>query len=123
MNNRPHSDVSNLLIYAATQTFERPASGFTMVIELEPKSTVAVGYGKTHVEEQYYCNFGVNPEYASTLRAGRLRTVGSDKAGEVRVVELADHPFFVGNLFLPQQNSSPQSPHPLVKAFIRASNR
>lgn len=96
--------------------------GRTLVIELEPNSKVAVAYGKTQVEEQYYCNFGVNPDYAATLRAGKMRIVGSDKEGEVRAVELADHPFFVGTLFLPQQNSSPQSPHPLIKAFIKASN-
>lgn len=97
--------------------------GRTLVIELEPKSTVAMAYGRTRAEEHYYCNFGVNPDYAGTLREGGLRVVGSDKEGEVRIVALADHPFFVGTLFLPQQNSSPQSPHPLIQAFIRASSR
>ncbi len=96
--------------------------GRTLLIELEPNSTVERAYGKTRVEEQYYCNFGVNPDYAGSLRAGRLRIVGSDKEGEVRAVELANHPFFVGTLFLPQQNSSLQSPHPLIKAFLRASS-
>lgn len=97
--------------------------GRKLVIELEPKSTVAIAYGRTRAEEQYYCNFGVNPDYVGTLRGGRLRIVGSDKEGEVRLVELADHPFFVGTLFLPQQNSSPESPHPLIKAFVGTCSR
>jgi CTP synthase (UTP-ammonia lyase) len=97
--------------------------GRKMTIELRPESKVAAAYGKTCVEEQYYCNFGVNPDYTSVFRAGSLRIVGSDKEGELRVVELEDHPFFVGTLFLPQQNSSPQSPHPLIEAFLRAAER
>jgi len=45
---------------------------------------------------------------------------GSDSEGEVRVIELPGHPFFIGTLFVPHMRSTPQRPHPLVTAFVRA---
>ncbi len=44
-----------------------------------------------------------------------------DEQGEVRIVELRDHPFFVATLFLPQVTSSAGEPHPLIAAFLRAA--
>ena len=44
--------------------------------------------------------------------------VGAD--GEVRVVELADHPFFMATLFLPQARSTRATPHPVLAGFAAA---
>jgi len=44
-----------------------------------------------------------------------------DQDGEARIVELADHPFFLATLFVPQVSSSPTQPHPLISAFLRAA--
>ena len=93
-----------------------------MTITLDPRSLVARIYGRTRVQEQYLCNFGVNPDYLDTLRSGALRVVGADAEGTVRAVELPGHPFFVGTLFLPQHGSTQSEPHPLVSAFVRASS-
>jgi CTP synthase (UTP-ammonia lyase) len=41
--------------------------------------------------------------------------------GEARAVELYAHPFFVATLFQPQLSSSPDKPHPLVTAFVKAA--
>jgi CTP synthase (UTP-ammonia lyase) len=95
--------------------------GRTLNIRLQSGSLAARAYGRTDVAEQYYCNFGVNPEFVGALRKGALQMVGSDDEGEVRVVELAGHPFFIGTLFVPQTSSTPESPHPLVSAFLRAA--
>jgi len=97
--------------------------GRTMTISLKPESLVARLYGRTSSQEEYFCNFGVNPDYVNALEPGALRIVGSDDEGAVRVVELADHPFFVGTLFLPQLTSSPSAPHPLVSGFLRVSSQ
>jgi CTP synthase (UTP-ammonia lyase) len=94
--------------------------GRTMSITLAPGSMLAQIYGRNPVEEEYLCNFGVNPEYVETLRSGPLRVAGSDAEGLVRAVELPEHPFFIGTLFLPQHRSTPSEPHPLVSAFLRA---
>jgi CTP synthase (UTP-ammonia lyase) len=94
--------------------------GRTMSITLQPGSLVARSYGQTKIHEQYRCNFGVNPEYVDFVRSSALRIVGSDEEGAVRVVELMEHPFFVGTLFVPQLTSAPSAPHPLVSGFVKA---
>ena len=53
--------------------------------------------------EQYYCNFGVNPDYVSFLTQGLLRISGADAEGEVRVDEHSGHSLFIGTPFVPQQ--------------------
>jgi len=110
--------------YAST-LFVTPLScslaGQTMRVRIEPGSLAAEAYGATDVEERYHCNFGVDPRYQSLLHDGGLRVAGTDAGGEVRVVEIPDHPFFVATLFVPQTGSSPGRPHPLVTAFVRAA--
>jgi CTP synthase (UTP-ammonia lyase) len=94
--------------------------GRTMTISLVPGSMLAGIYGSTSVREDYFCSFGVNPEYVSTLQSGALKVVASDDEGAVRAVELSGHPFFVGTLFQPQLSSTASRPHPVVSAFIKA---
>jgi len=94
--------------------------GRTMSITLQSDSLVARSYGRTKIQEQYRCNFGLNPEYENVLRSSALRVVGSDNEGVVRVVELAGHPFFVGTLFVPQLTSARSAPHPLISGFVKA---
>jgi CTP synthase (UTP-ammonia lyase) len=94
--------------------------GRSMTVRFQPGSLVARLYGRTSAQEQYRCNFGVNPAYAEKLQSGPLRIVGSDDEGVARVVELAEHPFFVGTLFIPQLTSTPTAPHPVVSGFLQA---
>lgn len=95
--------------------------GRELVISLQPGSLVASIYGTASVTEQYYCNFGINPDHSATLAAHDLAIVGSDADGEARVVELRSHPFFVGTLFVPQLRSRAASPHPLILCFLKAA--
>jgi CTP synthase (UTP-ammonia lyase) len=97
--------------------------GRTLTIKLVPGSLIASLYGQTTVQEQYHCNFGVNPDYVDTLGSGALHIVGSDNEGAVRAVELSGHPFFLGTLFLPQHTSTPTAPHPLITGFFKACDR
>lgn len=96
--------------------------GRTMTITLQSHSLIARLYGRTIAHEQYYCNFGVNPEFLAPLFSGELKVTGSDAEGIARAVELPSHPFFVGTLFLPQHNSSPTAPHPLITGFLKAAS-
>ena len=84
---------------------------------------VARIYGQTSVDEEYLCNFGINPNYLNTLRSGLLTAAGSDPEGALQAVELPGHPFFVGTLFLPQHRSTRSNPHPLISAFVTAASR
>jgi predicted N-acetyltransferase YhbS len=97
--------------------------GRSLEISLRPESLVAHTYGKTFVKEQYYCNFGVNPACENLIGAADLAVVGSDNEGEVRVVELRGHPFYVATLFVPQLCSSEAAAHPLVMGLINAARR
>jgi CTP synthase (UTP-ammonia lyase) len=72
------------------------------------------------VIESYYCNYGVNAAYLERLVDGGLRVCGVGEEGEVRIVELPDHPFFMGTLFLPQARSTRTSPHPLLLGYAAA---
>jgi len=73
------------------------------------------------VTEQFICNYGLNPKFRDSIEKGQLRVTGVDLDGEVRVVELSDHPFYVGTLYQPQISSVPDSPHPLIIAYLRAA--
>jgi CTP synthase (UTP-ammonia lyase) len=94
--------------------------GREMRLQFSVGSQVAGVYGADAATEEYYCNFGVNRECVPLLKRGPLQISGSDSEGEVRVIELPGHPFFIGTLFVPQTRSTPQRPHPLVTAFLRA---
>jgi CTP synthase (UTP-ammonia lyase) len=109
----------------ASTLFVTPLScslfGQTMRVRLMPGSRATAAYGATDVEERYYCNFGVDPGHQALLHDGGLRVSGTDAGGEVRVVEIPEHPFFVATLFVPQTGSAHGRPHPLVTAFVRAA--
>jgi CTP synthase (UTP-ammonia lyase) len=108
----PHA--SNLFVSALTCSLV----GREMTLDFVPGSRVAKIYGARTATESYYCNFGVNPQKVKLLKSGALRVTGSDQEGEVRVIELPDHPFFIGTLFVPQTRSRAGQPHPLVTAFV-----
>jgi CTP synthase (UTP-ammonia lyase) len=94
--------------------------GREMPLRFLEGSQVAAIYRALSATEQYYCNFGVNPAHVPLLKSGPLRITGSDSEGEVRVIELPGHPFFLGALFVPQTRSTAAQPHPLVTAFLQA---
>lgn len=95
--------------------------GETLTILLDPASRVFQLYGRSEVVEQYYCQFGLNPEYQATLEQGGLRVAGYDTDGEARILELATQPFYIATLFLPQLNSSAAQPHPLIVAYLQSA--
>jgi CTP synthase (UTP-ammonia lyase) len=94
-------------------------AGREMQLSFVEGSQVAQIYGALSATEEYYCNFGVEPDKAALLKSGTLQITGSDTEGEIRVIELPGHPLFVGTLFVPQSRSIPGRPHPLVSAFVR----
>lgn len=94
--------------------------GRTMTIDLKRGSKLASIYGQHTPREQYLCNYGVEPALVDTLLTGGLQVSGSDAEGAMRAVELPQHPFFIGTLFLPQHTSTAEHPHPLISAFITA---
>jgi CTP synthase (UTP-ammonia lyase) len=96
-------------------------AGEARSVRLLPGTTTVRAYGREEAEEAFRCNFGLNPEHRAKVVSGSLRVAGVDDSGEVRVVELGNHPFFVATLFLPQLSSTPAAPHPLIVAYLRAA--
>jgi CTP synthase (UTP-ammonia lyase) len=81
-------------------------------------------YGTDRANEEYHCNFGLNPEYTQLLaEPAGLCVAANDRAGEVRAVELAGHPFFVATLFQPERSGLRGMEHPLITAFVAAARR
>lgn len=109
----------------ASRLFISPLScslvGQTLRIHIQEKSRSFEIYQQRDIEETYYCNFGLNPDYQSNLDRGGLRVVGVDDRQEARILELSDRQFFIATLFVPQLTSSPTQPHPLILAYLKAA--
>jgi CTP synthase (UTP-ammonia lyase) len=95
--------------------------GKTQEIKVAPDSIAHRAYGKREVMEQFFCNYGLNPVFRDEVGKGKLSVTGVDPEGEVRIVELSGHPFYVATLFLPQVASKQGSPHPLILAYLKAA--
>ncbi len=90
--------------------------------QLEAGSLVARMYGQESVVERHRHRFEFNNHYAETLRQAGLRISGlSDDGNLVEVVELPDHPWFIGCQFHPEFTSTPRDGHPLFSGFIKAA--
>ncbi|MGC8488562.1 MAG: hypothetical protein ACP5QO_10140 [Clostridia bacterium] len=85
------------------------------------ETQAAAIYGRSRVRESFYCSYGLNPAYRGPLEAAGLVVSGVDDDGDVRIVEMRDHPFFLGTLFIPQVRSTRQDPHPVLLAFLAAA--
>jgi CTP synthase (UTP-ammonia lyase) len=97
--------------------------GRTMEVRLKPGTKAATVYQSERAAEKYYCNFGLNSAYRKQLETAGLAISGTDDAGEVRIMELTSHPFFIGTLFVPQASSTKNLPHPMILEFFAAATR
>jgi CTP synthase (UTP-ammonia lyase) len=89
-------------------------------VTILPGTRAAALYGAAEATEDYYCSYGVNPAYRQRLVDGGLTVSGLGGAHEIRIVELAGHPFFLATLFLPQARSAAARPHPLLAGYAAA---
>jgi len=80
-------------------------------------------YGKGETIEKYRCSYSLNPEYRDQIYQSKLKVVGTNDKGEIRIIELEGKRFFLASLFLPQMNSSPDRPHPMIVEYLKAALR
>ena len=87
------------------------------------EDTFAMNAYKTeHISERHRHRFEFNNEYKDKLVESGLVISGTSPDHDlVEIVELKDHPWFLGCQFHPEFKSKPMVPHPLFKAFIRAA--
>jgi CTP synthase len=89
---------------------------------LTPGSKVAAIYGTTAISERHRHRYEVNVNYKERLEAAGMRFSGMSPDGALpEIVEIPDHPWFIGVQYHPELKSKPFEPHPLFTSFIRAA--
>ncbi len=89
---------------------------------LAPGSRVAEIYGADQIEERHRHRYEVNIAYKDVLEKVGYRFSGLSPDGDLpEIVEIVDHPWFIGVQFHPELKSKPFAPHPLFKSFIDAA--
>ncbi|MBI5222640.1 MAG: CTP synthase [Candidatus Magasanikbacteria bacterium] len=85
-------------------------------------SKVQKAYGVDKISERHRHRYEFNNDYSERIDQAGLNIVGvNPESNLVEIVELKDHPFFVGTQFHPEFKSRPMRPHPLFREFIRAA--
>jgi CTP synthase len=89
---------------------------------LDPNSKVAQIYGASEISERHRHRYEVNIEYRERLEAGGMAFSGTSPDGVLpEIVEIPDHPWFIGVQYHPELKSRPFDPHPLFASFIEAA--
>ena len=90
--------------------------------ELRSDSLSASFYNSTNISERHRHRYEFNNDFLESFEKAGMIPVGKNpKTGLVEVVELKDHPFYVGVQFHPEYKSTVENPHPLFVAFIKAA--
>ncbi len=90
--------------------------------QLKKGSKVAAAYGRLSVSERHRHRYEFNSDYLAQFEAAGMKAVGiNPDTGLVEVVEIEEHPWFVGTQYHPEYKSTVQSPSPLFVAFVAAA--
>ncbi len=109
------------------QRDETSDKGATMRLGAYPcriaKDTLAYrAYGTEDISERHRHRYEFNNEYKTRLAENGLIFSGTSPSGDlVEIIEIKDHPFFLGCQFHPEFKSRPMTPHPLFRDFIKAA--
>lgn len=87
-------------------------------IRILPSSKLSTAIGKSSLEEEYRCGFGMNPNYAHLFKESDLQFVAFNEEQIPQAFELTNHPFFVGTAFQPERSSRDGINHPLISTFV-----
>jgi CTP synthase len=118
---------SHLMIDLMPEQKGISAKGGTMRLgaypcQLVPGTKAQAAYGEGQIFERHRHRYEFNNTYRDVLEAKGLKVAGTSPDGRlVEIVELEDHPWFVGCQFHPELKSRPNRPHPLFREFIRAA--
>ncbi|MAZ03896.1 MAG: CTP synthetase [Sneathiella sp.] len=90
--------------------------------DLVANTKVSEIYKSSHIEERHRHRFEVNIAYKDVLEKVGYKFSGLSPDGELpEIVEITDHPWFIGVQFHPELKSKPFAPHPLFESFIEAA--
>jgi CTP synthase len=89
---------------------------------LAPESFARAAYGREVISERHRHRYEFNNQFRDVLEAAGLRFTGIHvECTLVEIVEISDHPWYLGCQFHPEFTSKPMRPHPLFTAFITAA--
>lgn len=92
--------------------------------KLTKGSKAAKAYGRTMISERHRHRYEFNNDYLALTEAAGLKATGVNPlSGLVEVVELDDHPFFIGVQYHPELKSTVENPHPLFVSFVKAADQ
>ena len=92
------------------------------VCRLQEGSLARRIYGTAEVQERHRHRYEFNNDFRESLTAKGLVLSGTSPDGRlVEIIELKDHPWFLGTQFHPEYRSRPHAPHPIFQAFIHAA--
>jgi len=94
--------------------------GHEGAIAYEPGTLMQEIMGTDRSVERYHCSYGLDPAYLDKLAQAGVVFSARDDAGDVRALELPDHPFFLGTLFQPELAGDGTRAHPVIRAFADA---
>lgn len=92
-------------------------------IEIQAGTLAYRVYGKGETVEKYSCNYSLSPEYQEQITQGKLKIVGQNDVGAVRIIELEGQCFFLASLFLPQRSSTAKKPHLMIMRYLEEALR
>ena len=90
--------------------------------DLAAGSAAQAAYGKSTIFERHRHRYEFNNAYRAQLEQAGLRATGINPERDlVEIVEIPDHPFYVGAQFHPEFKSRPDRPHPLFAGLVNAA--
>ena len=90
--------------------------------KLEPGSLANRIYGTDMISERHRHRYEFNNDYLPMIEAAGMKATGKNPdTGLVEIVEIPEHPFFIGVQFHPELKSTPEHPQPIFVAFVKAA--
>lgn len=90
--------------------------------ELKENSIAHQVYGTSVISERHRHRYEYNNKYKAELEAAGLASTGiNPETGLVEIIEVPEHPWFVGVQYHPEYKSTVANPHPLFVAFVKAT--
>jgi len=90
--------------------------------KLDPDSIVSQVYEQDEIQERHRHRYEFNNDYKLQIEAAGMKATGlNPDTGLVEIVEIPEHPWFVGVQYHPEYKSTVANPHPLFVAFVKAA--
>ena len=90
--------------------------------KLKKDSIVFDAYKSELISERHRHRYEFNNEYLKQIEAAGMKATGvNPKTGLVEIIEISDHPWFVGVQYHPEYKSTVLNPHPLFVSFVKAA--